>query len=169
MEQEVILKYGCNKQPQGLRDSVLLVLLLDLGLRVSEAVDLQVDDFNPETSMLDVYRRKTDSTTTFELQNEKLKVMCVYLDEVKPLGQLLKGSRKGGKLKGRMSTRAMRYRVKKMGESIGIEKLSPHDLRHTRATRLATKNVRELMDWFGWNSPSMAARYIDSAEYITVE
>ena len=153
-----------------MRDSVVLVLLLDLGLRVSEAVDLQADDFNPETGMLEVYRRKTDSTTTFELQNKKLKVMVDYLDEVKPRGQFLKGSRKGGKLCERMSSRAIRYRVKKMGESIGIDHLSPHDLRHTRATRLASsKNVRELMDWFGWNSPAMAARYIESAEYITVE
>ena len=69
-----------------------------------------------------------------------------------------------------MSIRAIRARVRKMGESIGINNLSPHDLRHTRATRLASSmNVRELMDWFGWNSPAMAARYIESAQYITVE
>jgi integrase/recombinase XerC len=170
MEQEVLLKYSCNKKPQGLRDRVLLMLLLDLGLRVSEVADLQTDDFNPETGMLEVYRRKTDSTTTFELHNEKLKAMRDYFDEVKPRGQLLKGSRKGGKLKGKMSSRAIRYRVKKMGESIGMDNLSPHDLRHTRATRLAgIKNMRELMDWFGWNSPVMAARYIERAEYITVD
>jgi integrase len=170
IEQEVLLKYSCNKKPQGLRDSVLLVLLLDLGMRVSEAGDLQADDFNFETGMLEVYRRKTDTTTTFELQHEKLQTMRDYFDEVQPLGHLLKGSRKGGNLEGKMSSRAIRYRVKKMGQSIGIENLSPHDLRHTRATRLAgIKNVRELMDWFGWNSPAMAARYIESAEYITVE
>ena len=149
---------------------MLLILLLDLGLRVSEVADLQADDFNSEMGMLEVYRRKTDTTTTFELLHGKLKTMRAYFDKVKPLGQLLKGSRKGGKLKGRMSSRAIRYRVKKMGESIDIDNLSPHDLRHTRATRLAgTKNVRELMDWFGWNSPAMAARYIESAEYITVD
>jgi integrase len=57
-----------------------------------------------------------------------------------------------------------------MGKALGINNLSPHDLRHTRATRLASsKNVRELMDWFGWSSPAMAARYIESAQFITVE
>ena len=69
MDQEVVLKAGCNYKPHGLRDRVLLMLLLDLGLRVSEVVDLLADDFNPETGMLEVYRRKTDTTTTFELQN----------------------------------------------------------------------------------------------------
>ncbi len=170
MEQEVALKAGCNSKPLGLRDRVLLMLLLDLGLRVSEVADLQVDHFNPETGMLEVYRRKTDKTTTFELQNRKLMSILAYFDAVQPSGQLLLGSRKGRKLEGGMSVRAIRARVRKMGETLGIDNLSPHDLRHTRATRLASsKNVRELMDWFGWNSPAMAARYIESAEYITVE
>ena len=96
--------------------------------------------------------------------------ILAYFAGVQPSGKLLMGSRKGGNLEGGMSIRAIRARVRKMGESIDISNLSPHDLRHTRATRLASSmNVRELMDWFGWNSPAMAARYIESAEYITVE
>ncbi len=170
MDQVVELKGGCNSKPHGLRDRLLLMLLLDLGLRVSEVADLQTDDFNLETGMLEVYRRKTDNTTTFELQNRKLMSILAYFNAVQPSGQLLLGSRKGGNLEGGMSIRAIRARVRKMGELIGINNLSPHDLRHTRATRLASSmNVRELMDWFGWNSPAMAARYIESAEYITVE
>ena len=87
---------------------------------------------------------------TVELQNGKLKAIRDYADEVKPQDQLLKGSRKGGELMGRMRSRAIWYSVMKMGESIGLDNLSPHDVRHTRATRLAgIKNVRELMDWFG--------------------
>ena len=75
--------------------------------------------------------------------------MCAYFESVQPAGQLLKGSRKGGELEGRISVRAISARVRKMGEALGIDNLSPHDLRHTRATWLAgSKNVRELMDWF---------------------
>ena len=108
--------------------------------------------------------------TTFELQNDKLNAMRKYFEKIQPTDQLLMGSRKGGSLEGGISVRAIRERKRKMGEVIGINNLSMHDLRHTRATRLAViKNVRELMDWFGWNSPAMAARYIESAEYITVE
>ena len=87
MEQEVILKAGCNGEPLGLRDRVLLMLLLDLGLRVSEVVDLQVGDFNPETGMLEVYRRKTDNTTTFELLNRKLMSILAYFHGVQPSGK----------------------------------------------------------------------------------
>ena len=86
IEQEVVLKAGCNGKPQGLRDRVLLMLLLDLGLRVSEVADLQADDFNPETGMLEVYRRKTDNTTTFELLNRKLMSILDYLTLCNPQG-----------------------------------------------------------------------------------
>ena len=169
-DQDLELMVNCKRNEQGKRDRVLLVLLLDLGLRVSEVADLQAEHFNLETGMLEVYRRKTDTITTFELMNGKLKTMREYFEVVQSTGRLIKGSRKGGKLEGRMSTCAIWARIRNMGKAIGIDNLSPHDLRHTRATRLAgSKNVRELMDWFGWNSPAMAARYIESAEFITVE
>ncbi len=80
MDQEVVLKAGCDSKPYGLRDRVLLVLLLDLGLRVSEVADLQADDFNSETGMLEVHRCKTDTTTTFELQNDKVKTIREYFE-----------------------------------------------------------------------------------------
>jgi integrase len=168
--QEVALKGPCDDTPQGLRDRVLLVLLLDLGLRVSEAVDLQVADFDWGTGKLVVNRRKTDSVTTFELRNAKRATLHAYLEVVEPAGQLLRGSRKDGTLVGGMSNRAVRARICAMGNRLGIDHLSPHDLRHTRATRLASSlNVRQLMDWFGWNSPAMAARYIESVQHIIVE
>jgi integrase len=168
--QEARLKSLCDESPQGLRDRAMLVLLLDLGLRVSEAEELQADNFDPEDGKLVVYRRKTDKTTTFELRNGKLAAMRSYFQVAHPQDQLLRGSRKGGRLVGGMSKRAIRARVRALGEEIGVDRLSPHDLRHTRATRLASwLNVRELMDWFGWNSPAMAARYIESVQHITVE
>jgi integrase len=47
---------------------------------------------------------------------------------------------------------------------IGI--LSAHDCRHYCATDMARKGytIKKLMDWFGWTSPAMAMRYVESAE-----
>ena len=169
-EQESSLVNQCDGSPQGLRDRAMLVLLLDLGLRVSEAAGLQASDFDAESGKLTVYRAKTDTTTIFELRNGKLAAMRAYIEAAHPAGQLLVGSRKGGALTGDMSTRAIRARVGALGKAAGVPDLAPHDLRHTRATRLAPyRNVRELMDFFGWNSPAMAARYIESVQTIAVE
>lgn len=155
---------------QGRRDRVLLLLLLDLGLRVSEAAALTVGDFDPATGTLTVYRKKTATTTRFNLTNGKLAALRAYLEQDLPTGQLLMGSRKSGQLVGTMNERAIFARVRDLGERIGLPELSPHDLRHTRATRLAAKmHARQLMDFFGWNSPAMAARYIESVSSITVE
>ena len=66
-----------------------------------------------------------------------------------------------------MSESAINQRVRWLGrELLGIEDLSPHDLRHTAATSMAALgyNVREMCDWFGWASPEMAFRYIEAAE-----
>ena len=123
------------------------VLLLDLGLRVSEAADLQASHFDAESGKLTVYRRKTDTTKTFELRNGKLAAMRAYIEAAHPTGQLLMaGSRKGGVLVGAMSMRAIRTRVRTLARVARIGDLSPHDLRHTRATRSAScRNDRELM------------------------
>jgi len=156
--------------PQGRRDAVLIVLLLDLGLRVSEAALLKAGDFDPAAGTLTVYRPKTDTTTTFTLKNGKLAAMRSYCESDGPTDTLLMGSRKSGRLTGAMSTRAIQARVSTWGAALGIDNLSPHDLRHTRATQLApTMHIKQLMDFFGWNSPAMAARYIESQNAITVE
>jgi len=71
---------------------------------------------------------------------------------------------------GGTNNRVIRARVRAMDDALGVGHLSPHDLRHTSATLLAARlNVRELMDFFGWNSPAMAARYIESVQHIMVE
>lgn len=91
------------------------MLLLDLRLRVLEAMDLQVADFDKTAGKLVANRRKTDRVTTFELRNAKRDALHAYLEAVEPAGQLLRGSRKDGTLVDGMSTRAARARIRAMG------------------------------------------------------
>ena len=52
-----------------------------------------------------------------------------------------------------------------LGENIGIKGLSPHDLRHYWATKLANSKtpIDKLMSAGGWNSPAMPLRYIEAS------
>lgn len=169
--QAATIRATCNPTtPQGRRDAVLLALLLDLGLRVSEAAGLRADDFDPASGVLTVYRTKTGTTTRFTLCNGKLAALRTYYENDNPTGQLLQGSRKSGVLEGGISERAIAARVRSFGVLVEIADLSPHDLRHTAATRLAARmNTRELQDFFGWNSPAMASRYVEAQTSIVVE
>src|SRR5258708_152151 len=116
--------------PQGYRDALLMCLLLDLGFRCGEVAALTPDVLNLDEGTLVLYREKVDKTQTHKLTADALEAAKRYLLACQPSGRLLMGSRKGGKLQGVMSTRAITDRVKVLGEQIGIEGLSAHDSRH---------------------------------------
>ena len=80
---------------------------------------------------------------------------------------LLLGSRKGGKLGGTMSARAIAERVTTLlGKAVGIVGLSPHDLRHYWASTAAEHGTHPfaLQEAGGWNSLEMPRRYVKRAQ-----
>jgi integrase len=123
---------------QGIRDRLLLCLLLDLGLRASEVAALTVEDL-AEPGYVTVYRQKTDTTDRMELTANLLAALADYQRYRRQSGPLLRGSQKNGELTDQvMSVRAIGSRVKILGRDIlGVWELSPHDLRHTWDTRAA--------------------------------
>ena len=84
--------------------------------------------------------------------------------------KLIMGSRKGGKLEGEMSERAITDRVKVLGESLEgnlrLEGLSAHDCRHYWATQAAKHgtDIKSLQQARGWSSPAMPLRYAEDAK-----
>jgi integrase len=165
--------------PQGRRDKLIMCLLLDHGLRVSELAGLKVEDFDLELKRFKLYRPKIDEPAKHKLTSETFQAARAYLEnDANESGTLFRGSyNKGdpelwrkGELVGVMSKRAISKRVRSLGRKIGIENLSPHDCRHYAATKYAkSKTIRDLMDIFGWNSTAMAGRYIKSASVVTPE
>jgi len=158
--------------PQGRRDGLLMCLLIDHGLRVSEVAGLQVENFDLNDGMMTFYRPKVDKVQIHELSGDTWRAASAYinLDLPRGRGPLLMGSVKGGELTGVMSSRAINKRVRALGNELEIDGLSPHDCRHYAATKLAKeKTMRELMDIFGWTSPAMAIRYIEEAKVVKVE
>lgn len=157
---------------QGRRDALLMCLLLDHGLRVSEVEGLQVENFDLENGEMRFYRPKVDDVQTHELSGDTWRAARAYItaDLSRGFGPLLMGSVKGGELTGVMLIRAINKRVRTLGKAAGIDGLSPHDCRHYAATRLAKeKSMRELMDIFGWTSPAMAIRYVEASKVVKVE
>ncbi|MHC4619874.1 MAG: tyrosine-type recombinase/integrase [Planctomycetota bacterium] len=159
--------------PQGRRDHLLVCLLLDHGLRISEAVGLQVGDVNTKSGEMTFYRPKTRKTETHKLSVDTLLAAITYIEQdALAAGPLFRGSRKGpGRLTtAGWSTRKASGRIKVLGKRLGVEGLSAHDLRHTSATRLGkVKTTKELMEIFGWASPAMAVRYQEDSKVVEVE
>lgn len=153
--------------PQGRRDALLMALLLDHGLRVGEIVLLKVTDFDLKRGTFTFYRPKVDKTQTHKLTTDAARAVAAWIasGDAPAMGQLLRGSRKGGKLTGGMSERAVSDRVCVLGEAVGLEGLSSHDCRHYWATRAASQGTDPfaLRDAGGWSSLAMPSRYVEAA------
>lgn len=153
----------------GRRDSVLMCLLVDHGLRVGEVAELEIKDFNLRSGTMTFYRPKVDMTQTHQLTPDCWESIRAYKKKLRRRdGKLLSGIHKSGKYARTMSTRAINKRVAFLGKKLDIPNLSPHDLRHYAATNDARngKSIKWLMEKFGWSSPAMAIRYIECSEVI---
>ncbi|MBI5951792.1 MAG: site-specific integrase [Chloroflexi bacterium] len=160
-----------NETPQARRDVLLMCLLLDHGLRVSEVADLRIENIDRETRQMTFYRCKTGKTSRHNLRGRAWRLLDEYLSHENQTqsGVLLLASSKSGMLipgKG-LTTRAICERVNQLGRAVGIDNLSPHDCRHYGATKAGSDpnvSLAALMSWGGWDSPQSAARYINRGQ-----
>ena len=150
--------------PQGRRDLVLLCFLLDQGLRCSELAILPVSAIDMQARQFRLKRPKVAKVQLHYLMPDTYQALWRYLEMDQPQEALLLGSTiDGQELTGRMSTRAIHKRVKHLGRLIGVNALSPHDCRHTWATRAARgkTNPFVLQEAGGWTSLQTPRRYIE--------
>jgi integrase len=157
--------------PQGKRDALIMCLLLDHGLRVSEIAILTRKAFDMKAGTFTFYRPKVNKTQTHTMTPDTRNAAREYLKHAPADGILWRKSSKGtGKLGAQLTetsaTRTLNKRVELLGRHAGIEGLSPHDARHYDATFEANAGtpINRIMDKFGWNSPTMALRYIEAAK-----
>ena len=149
--------------------AVVMAQLLDHGLRVGELVGLQVADVELDAGLLRFYRPKVDKEQTHELTPDALRALRAYVEagDVLAAGPLIRPNDKEHGLADDALSRQSAYRiVRRVGRRHGIDKLSPHDCRHSWATRAARKGTAafDLRDAGGWSSLAMPSRYVEQAE-----
>lgn len=144
----------------GRRDEVLVRLLADCGLRVSELIGLTLDDVNLDLETVYVVgkgsrpRAVPYGAKTAQAVDRYLRIRSAHPYAART-PRLLLGER------GPMSTDGVRWRLEVLGEAAGVEHLHPHALRHTFAHRwlAAGGQERDLMHLAGWRSDSMLQVY----------
>lgn len=160
--------------PQGRRDRLLMCLLLRHGLRVSEIVRLEAENFDLERGIFKFYRPKVTKTQIHEMTEDTLAAAKAffYSGDAPTSGPLFSESNRDGRLdqkrrgKVAVTTRGINDRVRTLGKIIGLDTLSPHDCRHFWATQAAADDVplERLKQAGGWSSVHMPIRYISDAE-----
>lgn len=146
------------------RDNLLACLLFRHGLRASEIVLLTDESF--KHGELVFKRPKVGRVGRHRLYMETLQAYNAYkglaLEDA-----FFRSAMRGGLLSNRvLIQRTLIRTVKRWGDAVGISSLSPHDARHTLATKLAHDGLsaNELLDFFGWSSLSTAQRYVQSKD-----
>jgi integrase/recombinase XerC len=146
------------------RDTAILYLFMDSGIRRGELAGLGVDDLNldyREVTVLGKGRR----TRTVAFGKKAAWALDRYLTErarhkyadFPPLWL-------GEKGKGPMTGSGIFQMIQRRGVLVGIDGLHPHVLRHTWAHLMKQANMSddEIMKNAGWRSPQMLARYAAS-------
>jgi len=117
--------------PDGRRDRLLVCLLFDHVLRVSEVAALNVGSLNLQAGLLTFYRQKTHEWDRHELTPDTLQAARVYLKEDRAGSPADTPLFVGKCSKQRMDVRTIRHRIRLLGSRVlAIPNLSPHDGRH---------------------------------------
>lgn len=133
--------------PAACRDAALLALLYGAGLRRSEAVALELRDYDAGSGMLLVHDGRERQ---MRLEDGARQAVEAWLKlRGRESGALLCPVDKAGRVRVRhMTDQAVLYIVRRRAEVAGIQRFSPHDLRRTyffrmrRSRKLDRKPVR---------------------------
>lgn len=143
------------------RDSFMMGLLIEHAFRVSEVASLNIEHVDLARGTITVYRSKNDETTTHKFEKHTRLAAERYLAQMdEQRGPLFVG------YKGERITRYGLYdRVKVLGELVGIDHLSPHDLRHYWTFDALGNGtpIDRVQAGGGWKSQTMVLRYAKRA------
>jgi len=148
------------------RDLAIVKLFLYAGLRVSELVDLNLEDINYEDHSIKFYG-KGNKERYVPLHSDILNAIKNYLPERNTIKPNSKDAKKALFLStrgNRISARSIQLFVKKYAKKAKIKnasKITPHKLRHTFATILyhSTKDIKVLQDLLGHENISTTQIY----------
>ena len=113
-------------------ESLVVIMLYTLGLRISELSGLRVDDISLEWIRV---VGKGNKQRDIPLLSSTAKLLEAYRDERAPKTYLFeKNSQK-------LSENSLRYTITKVFERVSL-KVTPHQLRHSYATALLNNNAR---------------------------
>ena len=136
-EQEALLAQPNPRYPTGMRNYVMLRLMLDTGLRLSEAVNLKWHDINLNTGKVMVRQGKGAKDRTLWIGDADLELLRAWRErqakEVNGNPEHVFTTLAGKPV----SPRYVQQMVKRYAAKAGIQKsIHPHTLRHTFATDL---------------------------------
>ena len=167
-EAEVIaLIRACSaRAPTGVRNRALIAVLWRCGLRISEALGLELRDVDLAAGTVRVRHGKGDRSRTVGLDEQTTALLARWIDRRRGLGDRGPGARApifctldGG----RIDSSYIRRLLPRLAARAGVEKrVHAHGLRHTHAAELAREGtpINIIRDDLGHTSLAVTDRYL---------
>jgi integrase/recombinase XerC len=165
---ERALESAAHSGPSGLRDHALVELIYATGMRVSEAVELDVGSINLTERLVRI-RGKGNKERVVPFGRPATEALDTWINAGRPAlveaaGNGAAVNRKAlflGQRGGRLGVRQAREAVHRLAARAGLGDLAPHGLRHSTATHLLEggADIRSVQEILGHSSVATTQRY----------
>jgi len=159
LTREEILRMLESAKKLGPREYAIMRFLYATGVRGQELCDLRWEDIDLKERIARIKKTKTGRGRIVIFDKETSEALSEWRKFADAIG---KHTSKTSRIFGFRSTQTLRAIVKKIARNAGLDKVLPHQIRHTTATHLleAGADVRAIQELLGHKSLSTTERYM---------
>ncbi len=158
-----LMKACSTRAPTGVRNRALIAVLWRCGLRISEALSLELRDIDLEAGTVRVRHGKGDRSRTVGLDEQTTALLARWLDRRKKLSPGARAPIFCTLQGGRLDSSYVRRLLPRLAAKAGIDRrVHAHGLRHTYASELAREGtaINVIRDVLGHTSLAVTDRYL---------
>jgi len=158
-----LIKACSSRAPTGIRNRALIAVLWRSGLRISEALALELRDVDLESGTLRVRHGKGDKSRTVGIDEQTSALLARWLDRRRKLGPGARAPVFCTLAGGRVDTSYVRHLLPRLAAKAGLDRrVHAHGLRHTYASELARERtpINVIRDALGHTSLAVTDRYL---------
>lgn len=153
---------ACDSRPLGQRDCAMLSLLYGCGLRRSEVVSLELDDYDPTVRTLRIVGKGSKARVAYLTETTTAAIERWLELRGRAAGPIfVRITQAGGLTSRRLSAQAVYRLTARAARRSGVERPSPHDFRRAFVSDLLDRgaDLSVVQQLVGHASPTTTSRY----------